>query len=56
MNAGVSPKMTKVMVLMPMYTFLCSCSEQSHLPCSSRNFSTSMAAMQPVPAAVMACL
>src|ERR1700676_5469208 len=26
----------------------------NYLPCSSRNFSTSMAAMQPVPAAVMA--
>ncbi len=28
---------------------------QPYLPCSSRNFSTSMAAMQPLPAAVMAC-
>src|SRR3981081_967050 len=28
----------------------------THLPCSSRNFSASIAAMQPVPAAVMACL
>jgi len=27
----------------------------SHFPCSSRNFSTSMAAIQPVPAAVIAC-
>jgi hypothetical protein len=27
-----------------------------YLPCSSRNFSTSMAAMQPVPAAVIAWL
>jgi len=42
-NAGTFQQMTKVMDVV-----------FSYLPCSSRNFSTSIAAMHPVPAAVIA--
>ena len=53
-----TPKIAKVMVdLRPVSLLWLFCVRpfgQAYLPCSSRNFSTSIAAMQPVPAAVIA--